>query len=447
MIWFLFIHHFLYHVSRLFSICLPVGDEDDHYYCNHDATHCSLFGLDFVCEDPTGGALPPCTNGTKVLCSSPPAPPLDDPTPATELHVVTYNIWELRYLYYQNGQRERTCRILMELFNLRTDIDVIVFNEAFMGGCFSRFNATIDMSTMTMRELLEQYGFGYYTTTIGEVREPPKFENGGVFIASRWPITAEDETVYEDSVRLSEDYLAAKGAKYARVVKTVGGESRPYNIFGSHMQASKGEEADNVRVSQATQMRSLMKNLSLPTDEPVIYAGDFNVDYWDGPGSHAYDVLNALNAVVPTVIGELRFTTDGALNDARDGNSESFKDYVVFDAEYLHPENATQEILRPRAPEFFEVCMGAISTTPVYAGSEICRERCNITDLADHFPVIGVYRFEDEMVTTTELGDVKTTTELDDVKTTESVAQRTAACSLAVLLTLLLSIFNSFRQQ
>ncbi|XP_054759905.2 sphingomyelinase C-like [Lytechinus pictus] len=378
-----------------------LGDEDDVTYCEAEPYQCSNFGLVYVCEDPSGGSLEPCANGTKVLCSAPDPIPLDDPTPSSELRVVIYNIWELRYLYYQNGQRERTCRILHELFGLRQDIDVIVFNEAFMGGCFSKFNSTVKMSTLTIRDILVQHEFIYHTKTVGEVRELPKFENGGVFIASRWPIISEDETIYTEAIKTTADALSAKGAKYARVLKSVNGSSRYYNIFGTHLQASKGVNADRVRVSQATEMHDLVVKLALSSGESVIYAGDLNTNYYDRePRSNTANIIEALHALVPPIIGELNYTTDGLLNDARDGDSASYKDYVIYHEDYLHPLTASQEILRPRASEFFEVCMEAITPFPTYADSDRCRKTQNITDLADHFAVIGVYKFDNKAVTT-----------------------------------------------
>ena len=95
-----------------YTLVFIAGDEEDDYFCMAEPSHCAHFGLDFVCEDPNGGDFGPCENGTKVKCASPPAFPLAAPTPANHFRVIAYNIWELRYLYYQNGQRERTCRTL-----------------------------------------------------------------------------------------------------------------------------------------------------------------------------------------------------------------------------------------------------------------------------------------------------------------------------------------------
>ncbi|XP_071504982.1 sphingomyelinase C-like [Diadema antillarum] len=347
----------------------------------------------------------------RVLCSSPPAIPLSEPSPATQINIVAYNIWELRYLYQQNGQRERTCRQLKELFRLRQDIDVIVFNEAFMGGCFSSVNSTTSANTLTIRDILVQYGFNFFTRTIGEERELPKFENGGVFIATRWPIEAEDETIYNNAVNTTSDALSAKGAKYARVVKTVDGDSRIYHIFGTHLQASKGAVADNVRVKQASQMYDFAQGLNLPSNEPVIYAGDLNVNFYTDAPSNAADIFEALEAVVPPIIGVYNYTTDGLENDARDGNSKSFKDYVIYNQHHLNPTTATQEILRPRASESFEVCMEAFSPYPSYPHSPRCRKRQNITDLSDHFAVIGVLDFDDRMFSTTDQAPTSTDSE------------------------------------
>ncbi|XP_003730465.2 uncharacterized protein LOC100888670 [Strongylocentrotus purpuratus] len=375
-----------------------LGDENDANFCQGSTEQCAHFGLDFVCEDPNGGSLGPCVNGTKVKCASPPAVPLDDPTPATTIRVLVYNVFELRYLYWQSGQRERTCRIPHEVFSMHPDIDVIVFNEVFMGGCFAPFNKTIETSTLTIRDIMDQYGFIYYTENVG-IGEPfPKVENGGVFIASRWPIVKTNSRVFN----VTEPYsYMAKGVVYTMVNKTVDGQSVSYHVFGTHMQAFRTPNADYVRVAQATIIHDFMLEQDIGDDEPVIYGGDLNARLNTTNGD---DVVDALDATLPRIIGELNVTYDHENNDVFDDNNDTnwWLDYALFSRSHIQPEAATIHIVRPRMSTALEICSTAISPLPSYPKSDLCVERKNITDLSDHYAVLGTFHYNMDSLTSTE---------------------------------------------
>nr|XP_054759906.1 sphingomyelinase C 2-like [Lytechinus pictus] len=381
-----------------------LGDEDDAYFCEASAEHCDHFGLDFICEDPSGGSLRPCIIGTKVKCASPPAVPLTDPTPATTIRVLAYNVFELRYLYYQSGQRERTCRIPRKVFSMHPDIDVIVFNEVFMGGCFAPFNNTIETSILTIRNILDQYGFIYYTDTVG-VGEPfPKIENGATFIASRWPIVKNDSRVFD----IAEPYSwMAKGVVYAMINKTVAGQSVMYHVFGTHMQAFRTPNADYVRVAQATIIHDFMLEQDIGDDEPVIFGGDLNARLNTTNGD---DVVDALDATLPTIIGELNVTYDHENNDVFDENNDTnwWLDYVLYSRSHIQPEAATIQVVRPRMSTPLEVCSTAVSPFPSYPNSDQCVEIKNITDLSDHYAVLGTLQYRIDFLTPT---DFQTTTD------------------------------------
>lgn len=52
---------------------------------------------------------------------------------------------------------------------------------------------------------------------------------------SKWPIIHEAQHIYRNACHYS-DCLAAKGVKYARVLKRVGTTSKIFNVFATHMQ-------------------------------------------------------------------------------------------------------------------------------------------------------------------------------------------------------------------
>ncbi|XP_071504984.1 sphingomyelinase C-like [Diadema antillarum] len=385
-----------------------LGDELD---CQGNWTHCGHFGLDFVCENATGS----CPNENDVLCASPEPVPLSDPTAATTLKVIAYNVWELRYLYYQTGQRERTCRIPRELFRLHPDVDVIVFNEVFMGGCFSVYNESMEESELTIRDILDQYGFIHYTETVGSPPQPPrKLENGGVFIASRWPILREDSFVYNESVPLTADDISGKGAVYVQIEKSVGGESKTYHVLGTHLQATQRANADAVRVAQATQMYELMRKQNIPAGEPVIYAGDLNAR---NGTQHGHDVISALHSEVPDIVGERIYTYDGVENTLLNSTGQSWIDYVLYSTFHLQPVYATLEVVRPMSSQPFDVCMLSLSPFPTYPFSERCLLEISTWDLADHYAVLGVFDFEEVSSSASTPGVTDVTTDAPDFTT------------------------------
>lgn len=406
---------------KLRCVCLF---SEDGTGCVADASYCHLFGLDYVCTsdivDPSPVNL--CKIGRKALCSFPPrTTPLYD-TPANELKVAAYNIWDLRYLYYECGQRQRTCRILPEVFKQQPDLDVIIFNEAMMGGCFGGFNVSDTRSIMSFREILkEQYGFRYSTRTVGTPYTIRKPENGGVFISSKWPIVEEDTRVYEDSIRDSADSFSSKGVVYAKIVKTDEDSSQSYHIFGTHLQAGGKEAGAIVRQNQATEIHELMLEKKIPPNEAVIYAGDLNSNWYEESGPL---ILGILEATQPEIIN-MNYTTDQSINDLFDKPHKVAKwiDYAVYSSVHRQPINATTEGFRPRSDEYFELCINdvAIANGPIYPWSPRCKDARNATDLSNHYAVMSKFVFGPETTLPPYTGPTLGTAPSTSTVTTPSV--------------------------
>ncbi|KAJ8044995.1 hypothetical protein HOLleu_07910 [Holothuria leucospilota] len=396
------------------SLAVTCGQEsDDKLYvwvddapdCEADSSYCPHFGLEYVCESKFISFLPnaTCKSGTKVRCSFPDQTVPLETTPVDVIKVLAYNVYELRYLYFQSGQRERTCRVVPEVLKMHPDLDVIVFNEVFMGGCFPPDADITEDNKLTIRQILEQYGFPHYTKTVGSW-EPTKRqpENGGIFIASKWPIVKNDSMVFE-TLSTQGDSLMRKGVSYARVMKSVEGKSTIYNIFGTHLQAYERTNTSLIRVLQAGEMYDFMKQQDISPNEPVIYAGDLNADSANKP-NHSAEVIDALHATLPTITGELEFTYDRVENDVFDGTGSDRKwlDYVLYSYEHQQPNTATLEPVRPKSAEPMELCMSAVAITPCYGDSDRCREFWNVSDLSDHYAVLGTFSFPYAEETSTE---------------------------------------------
>lgn len=382
---------------------------DDVPDCHADSSYCPHFGLEYVCEEPFdySNASHPnatCKTGTRVRCSFPDqSVPLVE-TSADVIKVMAYNVYELRYLFYQSGQKERTCRIIPEVLKMHPDVDVIVFNEVFMGGCF----AQDDDNLLEIRDILDQYGFPYYTKTVGAIPNLRQPENGGIFIASKWPIDKEGRKVFEHISRWGDSTMK-KGVSYAKVRKTVEGESKLYHIFGTHFQAYERENTSLIRMLQAEEMYNFMLEQNIPADEAVIYAGDLNADKANRP-EHAAEIISTLHSTLPTITGDLEFSYDKVVNDVFDPGETTRKwlDYVLFSDEHIQPTSATLEAVRPRSSPM-ALCMTATDVRPMYADSRTCFDARNVTDLSDHYAVLGVLSYELQVNPTTEDIHVPTT--------------------------------------
>lgn len=150
-----------------------------------------------------------------------------DPVTSMSFHVLQYNVFGRPAEVSQDGQTERLARIPESLVALAPQLDVVTFAEA---------------DNQNERDhMLEQFrvhGFAYATSVLHDPDPFTSILNGGVLVVSRWPILREAQHVYRNACHYS-DCLAAKGVKYARVLKTVDGTSKIFNVFATHMQVRR----------------------------------------------------------------------------------------------------------------------------------------------------------------------------------------------------------------
>ncbi|MEV7676607.1 sphingomyelin phosphodiesterase [Streptomyces sp. NPDC088752] len=173
-------------------------------------------------------------------------------------------------------------------------------------------------------------------------------EDGGVAITSRWPITRKIQYIFNDAC--GTDGLSQKGFAYARL--DVGGH--PVHVLGTHLQADDSlcgsGEAAQVRTAQLQEIRDFVDGLTVPEDEPVIFAGDLNVDR-DSP--EYAGMIATLDAATPAYDGH-PYTTDpvtNALTRKRYPDStRQWLDYVLYDSRHARPtswRNTGQEVSSP----------------------------------------------------------------------------------------------------
>eukprot|EP00656_Telonema_subtile_P040355 TRINITY_DN45410_c0_g1_i1.p1 TRINITY_DN45410_c0_g1~~TRINITY_DN45410_c0_g1_i1.p1 ORF type:complete len:467 (-),score=64.91 TRINITY_DN45410_c0_g1_i1:186-1586(-) len=214
--------------------------------------------------------------------------------------VLQYNLFGRPYTVSHDGQNERLERMPAAVLAIEPDIDVACFAEA-----------DNDQERDLLAAAFAKAGYNHRTSVVVD-HEHKSLINGGVLIGSKWPILREDQIVYRHDCSGS-DCLAAKGAKYARVIKTVNNVSKIFNVFATHMQAWYSPQDLKDRVEQAEQLRQFIDTQQIDRSEPVLISGDFNTDLVRYPGE-VHSLLHALNATLPELVGAQRYTSDPSSN-------------------------------------------------------------------------------------------------------------------------------------
>lgn len=282
-----------------------------------------------------------------VLQEHDPFPVLaSDLTDPAILNVLSYNIFMLTPPISLSDQGTRAEYIHQHV----SGYDVIIINEAFDNA--ARATLTTNLSAE----------YPYYTAVVDEALS---FEDGGVLIYSRWPIELSNHIVYDDCD--GDDCLAAKGAMYARINKL----GKKYHVFGTHTQAWPDAANVATRQAQMTQMKNFADSYAIPSNEAVIYGGDFNVEKIANYLNEYDDMFTILNTEEPNYLGH-GFTYDYLVSDYADSPYQEYLDYVMYEKAHLIPTIQTNEVIILRS---------------------IADAMWDIFDLSDHLAVHGRFQF------------------------------------------------------
>jgi len=260
--------------------------------------------------------------------------------------VLAYNVWALLPGIVSKDVSERL-NLLQSKLN---GYDAIVFSELFDNSRRETF----------LNGIKAEYP---YQTSV--VDKSGAIEDGGVLIVSRWPIETSSHTTFSECD--AEDCLSAKGVKYARINK--GGNK--YHVFGSHTQAWTSAENQATRLQQFYTMKSFMDSKNIPSSEPVIIAGDLNVDSINYQSEYS-TMLSVLGAAEAPRNGQgYAYSYNGNINAWTDGSPENL-DYVLYSTNHLQPTSSASQVIIPRS-----------------AHADVFTKY----DLSDHFAVQGELSF------------------------------------------------------
>jgi endonuclease/exonuclease/phosphatase family metal-dependent hydrolase len=201
---------------------------------------------------------------------------------ASELTIMNFNTYLLlgpsALVVAKPDYCERAEQIVSALSSL--NIDVVVLNEIASRDIL----CPVDAYTLVVDHLAGPgrpfpYRSQFLNGTPSEGLLGPT-STGGVVILSKYPI----ETVrhHEFADGSGEDALMPKGFLHARVTKTVAGQSRVYNVIGTHLQAGGGSAEVAVRRAQRSEIATYVRGL--PATQPILVSGDLNTAAGEIPG-------------------------------------------------------------------------------------------------------------------------------------------------------------------
>jgi len=186
--------------------------------------------------------------------------------------------------------------------------------------------------------------------------------NGGVIIVSKWPIKEVREWIFEKG---SFTEYVKKGALYAKIDK----EGKIYNIIATHT-------AGAMSVASVAAFADALK---LPTNEPLLFAGDWNTNLIENTKDFAL-----LKSTIPEWIGS-KITADCVTNALRLWETNNLTiDFIIYSNLHLKPSQSSVTVRK------------ITSKTPwsddkyPFAKEQPTR---NVYDLSDHFGLVGLFTF------------------------------------------------------
>jgi endonuclease/exonuclease/phosphatase family metal-dependent hydrolase len=305
-------------------------------------------------------------------------------TPASGLKVMSYNIQQMGYpsLITLHFEQERLAELPLAILAMEEKPDVIIFQESFLPSARAHI----------IEQLAELYPYaseiGGEHCSLSVWSSPPKncednlkkslTHNSGVFILSRWPVL-ESHSITYNSVRVSYtfDFMARKGAVYSVINK----EGQRFHVVGTHLQADAASH--DIRMSQIGELMAWLEDFSIPVEEALLFAGDFNVsslkqnelgDLLQKTGTHLSLPDQGLGSVSPE--------SNEYLSLIYGGETEKTLDYVLLSKKHRQPLNLTSlQTLNFKAKQAWQ-------------GKTLFQSIYKLKDISDHYPVILNLNFD-----------------------------------------------------
>ncbi len=263
---------------------------------------------------------------------------------ANQLNVLSYNIWaSTEYDAQMISTR------LAEMPAVMSGYDILVLTEV--------LDKEIDKKLFNGLQ-------AEYPHRTQDIFQVGKLIRSGIRVLSRWPVEHKEYLKYQacDGAQC----IITRGVTYLKINK----QGKPYHIFATHPQAFDDEISRQGRLKQLEEMSDFIKGMNIPANEPVIMAGDFNINKIDLPADRDF-MEKVLAATEPENRGH-NLSYDSNTNFWSGKPYLEYLDYTLFGKNHLQPTSAYQEVFAPR------------STTDALWGK---------WDLSDHYAVRGIFTF------------------------------------------------------
>ncbi len=297
-----------------------------------------------------------------------------------ELTVITYNIQA--YPYYMSeavdlNKLNARIHYLAHAHALR-QADVVVFEEAWDEG-----------SRDMLKNLMHDVYPHSYDPIPPNTHEKPL--NSGLLVLSRYPITKHKFINYQDHHSLVDaDSMTNKGVIYLKLDKN----GKPYNLIATNFQGQNDEKSVTVRQDQFELIKKHIidcKHLAIPSHEPLLFAGDTNVSYYNKPAFE--EMQKALNLDTSVVHSNLfkspRFSYDTSINLMAKPYTHEYGLYDVVMAikGFKKPSKSVSQITPLRALD---------SNKMYQRGMEPMSYSFGDVELSSHFMVQAKFIYEDK---------------------------------------------------
>ncbi|QUJ70249.1 sphingomyelin phosphodiesterase (plasmid) [Photobacterium sp. GJ3] len=316
-------------------------------------------------------------------------------THAETLNVMAYNTMQLPVGDWDQANRAQ--RIPSAIEALSNTPDVLIINEAYNA---DSENMLSELGTLYPYQTpvvgLDCSGKGWDALT-GDCSNSIVVVRGGVTILSRYPILSQKAHVYQASERGTWDYYSNKGFAYITLEKN----GQRFHVLGTHLQSSTDnpDKEHPVRMAQLAEMQRFITAEQIPATEPVIIAGDLNVE-WSRQDqiqdmlATTHSKLNFPDDSVGSFSAKYNWVTkSGAYRDGYSLNYNDTLDYVLWHGDYLQPSVPTaMQVIKLQSHEqwYWHYLKGK---WPLPEGEYW--HNGYYSDLSDHYPVQAMFTFPD----------------------------------------------------
>jgi len=259
------------------------------------------------------------------------------------------------------------------------------------------YNDCVSNDNCLLKRDLWKVGYKWITENVGT--EGFALQDGGIFVASRYPIVRVKKTIYENSA--CSDGYSDKGVIYAQIDR----DGRPVHVFGTHLQASyfhsksaallnSCDEDDifadinfeEIRHKQLTQLKRFIEAARIPKGETVILAGDLNIAYGSSEYFKMIQHLGAREFVRKSILPGQRLQTFDRLTNTmkrctkpgRFGPANN--DYYSSCGEFSHEPDAWYD---------YVLLIENSASRSKYSNTVVGIKTRKGRDLSDHHAVIG----------------------------------------------------------